>query len=96
MRGLLDRLARLFEGETMDTPVLDAIRSVSASEWIALGHAALRIAAIIIAAWVVSKVANHAIRAPWGVSVPLPEETAASVSTRSAASSVVWSARWSW
>lgn len=45
----------------MDTPILDAIRSFSASEWIALGHAVLRIAVIVIAAWVVSWVANRAI-----------------------------------
>jgi moderate conductance mechanosensitive channel len=50
----------------MDTPVLDAIRVVSANEWIALGHAVLRIAAIIMAAWVVSVVANHAIRTAVG------------------------------
>ena len=45
----------------MDTPILDAIRSFSASEWIAFGHAVLRIAVIVIAAWVVSWVANRAI-----------------------------------
>ncbi len=47
----------------MDTPILDAIRSVGAKEWVALGQVALRIAAIVIGAWALSKVANRAIHA---------------------------------
>jgi len=47
----------------MDTPLLDAIRSVSTREWIALGEAALRIAVIVVAAWLAVKLARRAIRA---------------------------------
>ena len=47
----------------METPLLDALRSIGAPEWIALGQGLLRIALIVIAAWTVTRGGNHMIRA---------------------------------
>ena len=46
----------------METPLLDALRSIGAQEWIALGQGLLRIALIVIAAWTVTRGGNHMIR----------------------------------
>jgi small-conductance mechanosensitive channel len=46
----------------METPLLDALRSIGAPEWIALGQGLLRIALIVIAAWTVTRGGNHMIR----------------------------------
>ena len=47
----------------METPLLDALRSIGAPEWITLGQGLLRIALIVIAAWTVTRGGNHMIRA---------------------------------
>ena len=46
----------------METPLLDALRSIGAQEWITLGQGLLRIALIVIAAWTVTRGGNHMIR----------------------------------
>ena len=39
----------------METPLLDALRSIGAREWVSLGEGLLRIALIVIAAWTVDQ-----------------------------------------
>ena len=46
----------------MDTSLLDAVRSISARDWVALGQVLLRIALIVVAAWAVSLVGNRMFR----------------------------------
>ena len=46
----------------MDTPILDALSSISAREWIGFGQSALRVVLIAIAAWVTIAIGNRAIR----------------------------------
>jgi len=46
----------------MDTPFLDAISSISTREWVSYGQSALRVVMIAVAAWVVIRVGNRAIR----------------------------------
>lgn len=47
----------------METPLLDALRSIGAREWVSLGEGLLRIALILIAAWTVTRGGNRMIRA---------------------------------
>ena len=47
----------------METPLLDAIRSISDHDWFVLGQGLLRIALIVVAAWAVSAFGNGIIRA---------------------------------
>ncbi len=47
----------------METPLLDALRSIGAREWVSLGEGLLRIALILIAAWTVTAGGNRMIRA---------------------------------
>ena len=47
----------------METPLLDALRSIGAQEWVSLGEGLLRIALIVIAAWTVTTGGNRMIRA---------------------------------
>ena len=47
----------------METPLLDALRSIGAREWVSLGEGLLRIALIVIAAWTVTTAGNRMIRA---------------------------------
>ena len=47
----------------METPLLDALRSIGAREWVSLGEGLLRIALILIAAWTVTTGGNRMIRA---------------------------------
>jgi small conductance mechanosensitive channel len=46
----------------MDTPLLDAVRSISVRDWLALGQVLLRITLIVVAAWAVSRVGNRMFR----------------------------------
>ena len=41
----------------METPLLDALRSIGAREWVSLGEGLLRIGLILIAAWTVPRAA---------------------------------------
>ena len=47
----------------METPLLDALRSIGAREWVSLGEGLLRIALIVIAAWTVTTAGSRMIRA---------------------------------
>ena len=46
----------------METPILDALTSISPREWLAYGQSAVRVVLIAIAAWVVIAIGNRAIR----------------------------------
>ena len=46
----------------MSTHLLDAFGSISTREWVAYGQSALRVVLILIAAWVVVRIGNRAIR----------------------------------
>lgn len=46
----------------MDTPILDAIGSISSREWLAYGQSAIRVTLIAIVAWILIWIGNRAIR----------------------------------
>ena len=46
----------------MDTPLLEALSSISTREWIGFGQSALRVVLMAVAAWVVLAIGNRAIR----------------------------------
>lgn len=46
----------------METPILDALSSISPREWLAYGQSVVRVVLIAIAAWVVVAIGNRAIR----------------------------------
>jgi len=46
----------------METPILDALSSISTREWLAYGQSALRVVLISIVAWILIWIGNRAIR----------------------------------